>query len=381
MRGAMRGFGSVQAAFAYEAQMDKLAAALEIDPVELRLLNALGPGGVLPTGQEIDGSLPVAEVIKRCAAMQAPEPEELPRDAIRLPGGAGNTTRGEGVRRGVGFAVGFKNIGYSEGFDDYCAARVKLFADGSAEVHCAAAEVGQGVTNVIFQVACEELGIANVHVAPGSTANVGSSGSTSASRMTWMAAGAVRDACRAAIAARDAQGGGEVDVERVYRHRPTKALDPETGQIGDEPAHVAFACAAMKVVVEVDVDLGLTRVVWIGTAQDIGTALNPQAVEGQIEGGTAQGLGLAVMEEIQTRDGVITNASFTDYLIPTTLDVPPIESELVEVPQPDAPYGVKGVGEPPTVVSTAAIVAALRDATGLELARAPVRPDDIAGTA
>jgi CO/xanthine dehydrogenase Mo-binding subunit len=378
--GAMRGFGAVQTCFAGEAQMDRLSAALEIDPVELRLLNALGPGGTLPTGQRIDGSLPVAEVIKRCAAMQVPEPEELPRDAIRLPGGAGNTTRGEGVRRGVGFAVGFKNIGYSEGFDDYCAARVKLFADGSAEVHCAAAEVGQGVTNVIFQVACEELGTANVHVAPGSTANVGSSGSTSASRMTWMAAGAVRDACRAALAQRDGRGGGEVDVERIYRHRPTKALDPETGQIGDEPAHVAFACAAMKAVVEVDVDLGLTRVVWIGTAQDVGKALNPQAVEGQIEGGTAQGLGLAVMEEILTRDGVITNASFTDYLIPTTLDVPPIVSELVEVPEPDAPYGVKGVGEPPTVVSTAAIVAALRDATGLELPRAPVRPDDIVGT-
>src|SRR5438445_3013649 len=135
----------------------------------------------------------------------------------------------------------------------------------------------------------------------------------------------------------------------------------------------------MKVVAEVDVDLGLTRVVWIGTAQDIGQAVNPQAVEGQIEGGTAQGLGLALMEEIQTRDGLITNASFTDYLIPTALDVPPIVSELVEHPEPDAPYGVKGVGEPSTVVSTAAVVAALRDATGRELNRAPVKPDDLVG--
>jgi CO/xanthine dehydrogenase Mo-binding subunit len=135
----------------------------------------------------------------------------------------------------------------------------------------------------------------------------------------------------------------------------------------------------MKVVVEVDVDLGLTRVVWIGTAQDVGKAINPQAVEGQIEGGTAQGLGLALMEEIQTRDGVIANASFTDYLIPTALDMPRVVSDLIEDPEPEAPYGLKGVGEPPTVVSTAAIVAALRDATGLELARVPVRPDDIAG--
>ncbi len=133
----------------------------------------------------------------------------------------------------------------------------------------------------------------------------------------------------------------------------------------------------MRVVAEVDVELGLTRVVWIGTAQDVGQAINPQAVDGQIEGGTAQGLGLALMEEIQTRDGLITNASFTDYLIPTTLDMPPVTAELIEEPEPDAPYGVKGVGEPPTVVSTAAIVSALRDATGRELDRVPVRPDDI----
>jgi len=376
--GAMRGFGAVQTCFAAEAQMDKLARALELDPVELRLLNALAPGDVLPTGQRIDGSLPVAEVIRRCAALAEPELDELPRPAIRLPGGAGNTTRGEGVRRDTGFAVGFKNLAYSEGFDDSCAARVRLLADGSAEVHCAAAEVGQGVTNVILQVARAELETDDVRLAPGTTAAVGSAGSASASRMTWMAAGAVRDACRAAIAERDAHGG-EVDVERVYRHRPTAPLDPETGQVGDLPAHVAFACAAMKVVAEVDVDLGLTRIVWIGTAQDVGKAINPQAVEGQIEGGTAQGIGLALMEEIQTRDGVITNASFTDYLIPTALDVPPIVSELVEDPEPDAPYGVKGVGEPPTVVSTAAVVAALRDATGRELARVPVRPDDIVG--
>jgi CO/xanthine dehydrogenase Mo-binding subunit len=137
----------------------------------------------------------------------------------------------------------------------------------------------------------------------------------------------------------------------------------------------------MRVVAEVDVDLGLTRVVWIGTAQDVGRALNPQAVHGQIEGGTAQGLGLALMEEIQVRDGLITNASFTDYLIPTALDMPPVWTELIEVPEPDAPYGVKGVGEPPTVVSTAAIVAALRDATGRDLVRAPVRPDEIVGLA
>jgi CO/xanthine dehydrogenase Mo-binding subunit len=377
--GAMRGFGAVQVCFAAEAQMDRLAEVLGIDPIELRLLNVLEPGDTLPTGQVLTGSLPIAEVIRAAAEIPVPEPEPLPRDPIRLPGGAGNTTRGEGVHRGVGFAVGFKNICFSEGFDDYCSARVQLHPDGSAVVHCAAAEVGQGLGGVILQVARAELGTDDVTLAPTTTSTVGSAGSTSASRMTWMAAGAVRDACRAALDEREAGGEGDVDVERVHRHAPTSGLDPETGQVLGERAHVALATCAMRVVVEVDVELGLTRVVWIGAAQDVGRALNPQSVTGQIEGGTAQGIGLALMEEIQTRDGRITNASFTDYLLPTALDMPPVESVLIEDPQPGAPYGVKGVGEPPTVVSTAAVVAAMRDATGKPLRRVPVRVDEIVG--
>jgi len=375
--GAMRGFGVVQTCFAGEAQMDRLAAELGIDPIELRLLNALEPGDTFPTGQVLTGALPVAQVIREAAAIPVPEPEPLPRDPIRLPGGAGNTTRGEGVRRGVGFAVGFKNIGFSEGFDDYCAARVELRGDGGAVVHCAAAEVGQGVEAVILQVARVELGTDDVTLAPRTTATVGSAGSSSASRMAWMAAGAVRDACRAALEEQAAAGGGDVDVERIYRHARTTPLDPENGQITGERAHLALAVSAMRVVAEVDVELGLTRVVWIGTAQDVGHALNRQAVEGQIEGGTVQGLGLAVMEEIQVRGGRILNPSFTDYLLPTMLDVPPIVSELVEVPEPGAPYGVKGVGESPTVVAPAAVVSALRAATGRPLTRVPVRPDDV----
>jgi CO/xanthine dehydrogenase Mo-binding subunit len=382
--GAMRGFGAVQSCFAHEAQMDKLAAELGLDPVELRLRNALAPGDSLPTGQKITGSFPAAEVIRCAAALPVPPPEELPRDPLRLPGGSGNTTRGQGVQRGVGFAVGFKNVCYSEGFDDSTAARIRL-TDVAAEIHCAASEVGQGVVGVILQTARTELELDDVVLVPAETASVGSAGSASASRMTWMAAGAVQLACRAAKEELARRGGTlapseVIDVERVYHHRPTTPLDPETGQVtGDGGAHVAYICAAMRVVAEVDVDLGLTRVVWIGTAQDVGKAVNPQAVYGQIEGGTAQGLGLALMEEIQTRDGLITNASFTDYLIPTTLDMPPVDAELVEEPEPDAPFGVKGVGEPPTVVSTAAVVSALRDATGRQLTRVPVRPDELVG--
>ncbi|MDX6599243.1 MAG: hypothetical protein QOE87_3130, partial [Gaiellales bacterium] len=250
--GAMRGFGAVQTCFGSEAQMDLLAAELGMDPVELRLRNALAPGDVLLTGQRITGSLPVAEVIRRAAALPVPEAELTPRDPRRLPGGTGDTTRGEGVRRGIGFAVGFKNICFSEGFDDFCAARIVLRADGSAVVHCAAAEVGQGVGSVLLQVARTELATEDVTLAPHTTATVGSAGSASASRMTWMATGAVRDACRAALAERAERGAVEVDVERTHRHPRTTPLDPENGQITGERAHVAFGVCAMRVVAEVD---------------------------------------------------------------------------------------------------------------------------------
>src|SRR5919109_915991 len=210
--GAMRGFGAVQTCFASEAQMDKLARALEMDPVELRLRNALAPGDTIPTGQKITGSFPVAEVIRRCAELPVPDAESFARDIVRFPGGAGNTTRGEGVKRGVGFAVGYKNICYSEGFDDYCAARVRLFADADgelvAEVHSAAAEVGQGVANVMAQVARTELPDgAEVVLAPHATATVESAGSSSASRQTWMTAGAVRLACQAVREELERRGG------------------------------------------------------------------------------------------------------------------------------------------------------------------------------
>lgn len=409
--GAMRGFGSVQACFAYEAQMDKLARALEMDPVELRLANALEPGSTLPTGQVVRGSAPVREVIRRCAAIPMPR-DEGPRDPITYPGGAGNVSRGERLRRGVGFAVGFKNIAYSEGFDDSAEARVTLFAGpqgAAAEVHSAAAEVGQGVHTILTQIAREELGLERVTLHPSDT-GVGSAGSSSASRQTMMSGGAVQAACRAireeiaerVAAASGSVARGEVTLEdgrvlvegipvgaieefleepitktRIYHHRRTQPLD-ERGQ-GD--VHVTLAFAAERAVVEVDEDLGLVRVVQLAAAQDVGRALNPQSVRGQIEGGSAQGLGLALMEELQLEGGVIKNASFTDYLIPTILDMPPVASELVEEPEPGVPYGAKGVGEPSTIVSTAAIVAALRDATGRELNRVPVRPDDLVGLA
>src|SRR5215471_7729996 len=199
--GAMRGFGSVQAAFAYEAQMDKLAAELGMDPVDLRCRNALTQGAEAPTGQVIDSPAPVEELLRRVRAMPLP-PErgtDGEVDLRDLPGGVANTTHGEGVVRGIGYAVAYKNVGFSEGFDDYSTARVRLEAlagEAVATVHTAAAEVGQGLVTVEQQIARTELGVATVVLVPKDTA-VGSAGSTSASRQTYMTGGAVKAACEA----------------------------------------------------------------------------------------------------------------------------------------------------------------------------------------
>jgi CO/xanthine dehydrogenase Mo-binding subunit len=172
--------------------------------------------------------------------------------------------------------------------------------------------------------------------------------------------------------------GDEVLEDTVeWHHRPTQAVDPETGQ-GD--AHVQYAFAAHRAVVDVDVELGLVKVVELACTQDVGTAINPRAVLGQIQGGSAQGLGLALMEEIVVENGLVKNPSFTDYLIPTILDMPPMPIEVLENPDPHAPYGLRGVGEPPTISSGPAVIAAVRAATGLDLPRVPVRPEHVTGT-
>ncbi len=373
--GAMRGFGAVQACFAYESQMDKLAAALGLDPVELRARNAISEGSVVPTGQLVDAAAPVAELLR--LVRDRPLPGAAGSDLRSLPGGVSNTTHGEGVARGVGYAVSIKNVCYSEGFDDYSTARVRLeLVNGErvAQVHTAAAEVGQGLVTVLAQIARTELDVTQVVILPADT-SIGSSGSSSASRQTYMTGGAVRAACQQ-VRAQAAASGLPAEATVTWRHRPTHELDPETGQ-GD--AHVQYAFAAHRAVVDVDTELGLVKVVEIATAQDVGKAMNPQAVEGQIHGGIAQGLGLAVMEEIQVVDGVVRNPSFTDYLIPTILDMPPVKLDVLELADPHAPYGLRGVGEPPTISSTPAVVAAIRAATGRELTRVPVRPEHITG--
>ncbi len=405
--GAMRGFGVVQACFAHEGQMDRLAAACGLDPVEIRLRNAMETGDRLITGQVIENVAPVARCILETAALPLPDEPVGGHDGdpMRLPGGAGLTADRSHIRRGIGWGVAIKNLMYSEGFDDYSTARC-ILRDGIASLKFATSEVGQGFVTIAGQIARSVLGVDDVVLEPIDT-TIGSAGSTSASRQTWMSGGAVDGACRLvreqvfahvgaqhgvdplrlAIDGRDvidtmgdlrvpvAEATAGVTFEETFEHhhRPTEDLD-ENGQ-GD--CHTAFAFVAHRAVVDVDPELGLVKVIQIATAQDIGRALNPLSVLGQIEGGIAQGVGLAVMEEIIQTDGRVRNANFTDYLLPTMLDMPDVVASLIEEPDPMAPLGAKGVGEPPCISSTPAVVAAIRDAIGKDLTRTPVRPSDI----
>ncbi len=403
--GAMRGFGVVQACFAHEGQMDKIAEACGISPVEVRLVNAMHTGDKIITGQTMESVAPVERCIRETDAIPLPPPMPDLVDALELPGGSGLTAERKNIVRGIGWGVSMKNLMYSEGFDDYATARCTL-SNGVASLKFATSEVGQGFVTLAPQIARSVLGVDQV-VQEVSDTQIGSAGSTSASRQTWMSGGAVDGACRLVrermfehvgklhnidpirllidgtdvvdsigdfrISVVDATEGVTFSETFEHHHRKTEDFD-ENGQ-GN--CHVAFAFVAHRAVVDVDCDLGLVKVVQIATAQDVGKVLNPLSALGQLEGGIAQGLGLAVMEEIVLENGKVRNPSFTDYLLPTALDAPTVVAVMIEEPEPQAPLGAKGIGEPPCISVTPAIVAAIRAATGKALLRVPVRPQDI----
>jgi CO/xanthine dehydrogenase Mo-binding subunit len=295
--------------------------------------------------------------------------------------------------------VTIKNLAFSEAFDDYSDVRIAISPIG-VEVYTAAAEVGQGLVTIIQQLTREVLQIEQVAVVWTDTGRIGSAGSTSASRQTQMTGGGthqcaveLRDLILAEFEADELDGEGvwkegkliatlgEVcergpcEHEIRYRHPETFATD-ENGQGNPHPA---FAVAAHRAVVDVDPELGLVRVVQIDAVHDVGKLLNPVAALGQIEGGTLQGVGLAILEELVLDNGVIRNANFTDYLLPTFLDAPHVEVRWVEEPERWGPLGAKGIGEPPTISAGPAVAAAIRDATGRDLNRVPVLPQHIAG--
>ncbi|MDH2410946.1 molybdopterin-dependent oxidoreductase [Streptomyces chitinivorans] len=407
--GHVRGEGAMQVCAAYEGQMDKLAARLGMDPVELRMRNVMATGDLLPTGQTVTCPAPVAELLR--AVRQAPLPP-LPADGADgapgpeewlLPGGPEGAGDPGAVRRGIGFALGMVHMLGAEGADEVSTATVKV--DGPvATVMCAAVETGQGFSTLARQIVQEVLGVEEVHVVAVDT-DQPPAGPGARGRHTWVSGGAVERAAKMVrtqllqpLAAKfgmstelltiadgkitsydgvlsttvaEALEGKELWATAQCRPHPTEPLD-DTGQ-GD--AFVSLAFAAIRAVVDVDVELGTIRVVEMAVAQDVGRVLNPQQLRARIEAGVTQGVGAALTEHLRVSRGVVRHPDLTAYPLPTALDAPDIRIvKLVEERDVVAPFGAKSVSAVPVVVSPAAVAAAVRAATGRPVNRLPIRP-------
>lgn len=411
--GHVRGEGALQVCAAYEGQMDKLAAKLGLDPAELRMRNVMATGDLLPTGQTVTCPAPVAELLQ--AVREEPLPP-LPKDepgAERggewlLPGGPEGAGDPDAVRRGVGYALGMVHMLGAEGTDEVSTATVKV-SGSVATVICAAVETGQGFTTLARQIVQDVLGIEEVHVASVDT-DQPPAGPAARGRHTWVSGGAVERAAKMvrtqllqplahkfgmstellsiadgkitsydgvlSTPVHEALEGKELWATAQCRPHPTEPLD-ESGQ-GD--AFVGLAFCAVRAVVDVDVELGLVRVVDMTVAQDVGRALNPGQVKARIEAGVAQGIGAALTENLRTSRGVVRRPDLTSYALPTAVDVPPIRVvRLVEERDVVAPFGAKAVSAVPVVTSPAAVAAAVRAATGRPVNRLPIRPQAAVG--
>jgi CO/xanthine dehydrogenase Mo-binding subunit len=384
--GAFRGFGGPQGAFAAENQMNKIAAVLEIDPAEIRLKNALHDGAESVTGTPLPKGVSLPKVIERCAEGAGwPDREwaaetadsSAPFQSFRtLPPDT------KAIRRGRGFACAFKNVGFSFGFPERCEATIQLH--GSAEIERvvvfhAGADVGQGAHTVFRQMAAEALGtpVDIVQVLASDTATSGDSGSSSASRMTFMAGNAIRGAADKALAAWKDE---ERPAEGHYRYVPpgTSAYDPETGYC--DP-NFSYGYVAEVVEIAVDIETGHVYTERVVCADDVGKALNPRLIEGQIEGAIVQAHGYTVTENLQTRDGHILNPRLSTYLIPGILDIPAqVDSIILEEADPIGPWGVRGMAEMPFIPYAPAVTAALYDAVGVWFDAIPLTPARVVET-
>jgi CO/xanthine dehydrogenase Mo-binding subunit/aerobic-type carbon monoxide dehydrogenase small subunit (CoxS/CutS family) len=390
--GAFRGFGVPQASIAGEAMMDMLAAKLDLDPLEFRARNALGVGDATATGQVLGEGAALPE----CLAVLRPRWR-----ALRDGAAAFNTGRTDSLRRGVGVACMWYGIGNTS-MSNPSVMVVGITRDARAVLLSGAVDIGQGSNTIMSQIAADALGIAvaDLGLVAGDTDRTRDAGKTSASRQTLVSGNAARlaglalrgDILRRAGADADATitlrdgrfvvGNGVIDCTDLpedadgFVLRGTGRYDPETTVLDEDGQgipYASYAFAAQAALVEVDITLGTTRVLRILAAHDVGRAVNPTQVEGQIHGGIAQGLGLALMEEYVP--GRTDNLH--DYLIPTIGDIPPIETFLIERPDPNGPYGAKGVGEPALVATAPAILNAIAHATGARITRVPATPDRV----
>ena len=373
--GAFRGFGGPQGLFAAENQMNKLADALGLDPLEMRLVNTVREGSVISVGTPLPAGVSMPEVFAACG-----------RESFWAQNGGGQWQRqpteqpaNPALRRGVGLAGGFKNVGYSFGFPENSWATVELYGRAEIEeavVKVAGAEVGQGAHTVFRQMAAEAVGVPleRVRLVTHDTADTLSSGSASASRLTFMTGNAVIGAAQEALARWRAE---ERPAKATYQYRPpaTTMYDPLTGK--SEP-NFSYGYVAQAAEVEVDIETGHVFVRRVVSANDVGRAINPELVRGQIEGAVVQAQGYAVMENLVSSEGQIRNPHLSTYLIPTVLDVPlEVKSVVLEYPDPIGPWGARGMAEMPFLALAPAIVAAVHDATGVWIDSIPLTPDRV----
>jgi CO/xanthine dehydrogenase Mo-binding subunit len=366
---AFRGFGAPQALFMAEGQVNKLAEKLGMDPVEFRLKNALRDGLTLGVGTPAPGPVSVPQVIEAAAA----------RFNWKPAGSARKAAGGSPLIRGVGFAAGFKNVGFSFGYQENSWAKVEIHGKGSIEqviVHHAGAEVGQGTHTIMAQMAAEVLQVPpeRVSVMPSDSATQGNAGSSSASRMTFMAGNAIKGAAEAALKKWKGEERPAL-AEFTYLAPKTTHFDEETGY---STPNFSYAYSAEAVEVEVDTETGHVKVLRAVVADDVGKAINPDLVQGQIEGAVVQAQGYALTEEVKMKDGRVLTDQLSTYLLPTILDIPEqVESVIVEVAEPNGPWGARGLGEIPFLPYVPAVAAAIHDATGVWIDEFPFTPERV----
>src|SRR5512134_2737804 len=367
---AFRGFGAPQALFMAEMQMNKLAEKLGMDPVEFRLKNALKDGDPMGVGTPSPSPVTVTQCIEAARARIQWKAERGKKRAEKRP---------DHIRRGMGFAAGFKNVGFSFGYQENCWAKVEIHGNGEIEhvvLHHAGAEVGQGTHTVMTQMAAEAVGVPfdKVQIIASDSATMENSGSVSASRMTFMSGNAIRGAAEVALKKWESEERPAIGEFKYLAPRTTQ-FDKETGH---STPNFAYAFAAQAAEVEVDLETGHVRVKRFVSADDVGQAINPALVEGQVEGAVVQAQGYAVMEDWKMKDGRVLTDQLSTYLIPTIWDIPEkVETVIVEVPDPNGPWGARGLGELPFLPVAPAIGAAIHDATGVWVDEFPFTPERV----
>jgi len=370
--GAFRGFGAPQAQFAAESMVTRLAHALEIDPLELRRRNIYREGSIEPTQEPLPAGVSAWQVLEAVTAA-----------AQSRYGGLKHTECSETapqLKRGIGFAAGIKNVGYSFGFPEQATATVELFGRGAVEhaiVRAGVAEVGQGTHLAMRQIAAGvlDLPIADIAIIADDSAEAPNSGSASASRLTLVAGRAVHDAATDALARYLASEDQHVVATSQFRPPATTSLDPVSGR---SHPNFSYGYAAQAVEVEVNTLTGQVRVRSIISGHDVGKAINRQQVEGQIEGCLAQAIGYALLEDFRVQNGVIQTQYLSTYLLPTALDMPTeIVPIILELADPQGPFGARGVAEMPLVPFAPAVAMAIHDAVGIWLGELPFTPERV----